>query len=87
MPLSKETKNLTDIAEARGYLPAYRSIVQEMCACFWWHGVDDRGIYRILQNGTVCFISTGSEVFAVTAAHVLKSIFPLNRGILKLSAN
>ena len=43
-----------------------------MCACFWWHGEDDQGKYRIFQNGTVCFVDTGKRLIAVTAAHVLK---------------
>lgn len=71
MPLSATQKNLADIAEARGYLPTYRSIVRDMCASFWWHGHDEQGEYRILQNGTVCFVDTGVELIAVTAAHVL----------------
>ena len=72
MPLSEEQKQYADQAEANGYLPAYRSIVQDMCACFWWHGEDENGEYRIFQNGTVCFVHTGLSIFAVTAAHVLE---------------
>lgn len=73
MPLSAAQKTYADIAEASGYLPAYRSIVQGMCASFWWHGHDQQGSYRILQNGTVCFIDNGNGVVAVTAAHVLEA--------------
>ena len=72
MPLSETQKQYADQAEANGYLPVYRSIVQDMCACFWWHGEDDQGKYRIFQNGTVCFVDTGRRLIAVTAAHVLK---------------
>jgi hypothetical protein len=71
MPLSETQKYNADLAEANGYLPAYRSIVKEMCASFWWHGTDESGNYRILQNGTVCFVHTGVEIVAITAAHVL----------------
>jgi hypothetical protein len=71
MPLSAAQKKLTDVAEAHGYLPTYRSIIREMCASFWWHGHDEQGKHRILQNGTVCFVDTGHELIAVTAAHVL----------------
>lgn len=72
MPLSDSQKRNADYAEANGYLPAYRSIVREMCACFWWHGQDKNGNYRIIQNGTVCFVHTGKRLIAVTAAHVLE---------------
>lgn len=79
MPLSADQKAHADIAEWRGYLPAYRSMVREMCACFWWHGSDQLGIDRILQNGTVCFVNTGSELIAVTAAHVLEGYISAKR--------
>lgn len=72
MPLSAVQKSRTDLAEASGYLPTYRSIVQDMCACFWWHGNDEIGNYRVLQNGTVCFLNIGAKLVAVTAAHVLE---------------
>ncbi|MDP3281560.1 MAG: hypothetical protein U1D41_03210 [Nitrosomonas sp.] len=72
MPLNITQKNYANIAEATGYLPTYRSIVREMCTCLWWHGLDEHGNYRILQNGTVCFINTGVQLIAVTAAHVLQ---------------
>lgn len=79
MPLSAEQKRRTDIAEACGYLPTYRSIVQDMCACFWWNGKDEFGNYRILQNATVCFVDTGSTLIAVTAAHVLEAYIAAKR--------
>ena len=73
MSLTEAQKEQSDVAEARGYLPAYRSIVRGMCASFWWHGNDKDGKYRILQNGTVCFVDTGAALIAVTAAHVLET--------------
>jgi hypothetical protein len=79
MPLNSTQKLRADVAESHGYLPTYRTILKEMCAGFWWHGYDDLGNYRILQNGTVCFVDTGTELFAVTAAHVLASYVSAKR--------
>lgn len=73
MSLTATEKERTDLAEASGYLPSYRSIVRDMCASFWWHGRDKNGNSRILQNGTVCFVDTGASLIAVTAAHVLET--------------
>lgn len=41
-----------------------------LCAPFWWHGNDELGRYRVLHNGTLCFINTGTRYIAVTADHV-----------------
>lgn len=73
MSLTAAQKEQTDRAEANGYLPTYRSIVSGMCTSFWWHGNDKDGKYRILQNGTVCFVDTGARLIAVTAAHVFET--------------
>lgn len=43
-----------------------------LCAPFWWHGQDGNGRYRILQNGTICFVHTGERLIGVTADHVYK---------------
>ena len=70
--MTPKTRNDADQMERSGYLPALRNIAQQCCAPFWWHGLDITGNYRILHNGTVCFLRTKSHLFAVTAHHVLE---------------
>lgn len=41
-----------------------------LCAPFWWHGEREDGFYRILGNGTICFVNTGERLIGVTADHV-----------------
>jgi hypothetical protein len=79
MRLILEHKSRADFAELCGYLPVYRSVVQEMCAPIWWHGTDEDGKYRILHNATVCFVDTGAGLIAVTAAHVLNAYISQKR--------
>jgi len=57
--------------ERSGYLPALRDIAQAICAPFWWHGLAPTGEYKILHNGTVCFLRTESRLLGITAHHVL----------------
>jgi hypothetical protein len=65
-------KEAFDRLERSGYLPVMRSLAMGLCAPFWWHGQDGDGRYRILHNGTICFVNTGEKLIGVTAAHVYK---------------
>src|SRR5258708_5571205 len=68
--MDKRQKEALDRLEKVGYLPQLRKLANSLCAPFWWHGVDEQGKYRILQNGTICFIHTGERIIGVTADHV-----------------
>ena len=68
--MTPQLQRTADQMERSGYLPALRSIAQNCCAPFWWHGNDQADNYRILHNGTVCFIRPESTTIAVTADHV-----------------
>ena len=59
-----------DIAEKNGYLPGLRQIAKQSCVPFWWHGVSSNNEYKILHNGTLCLLDTGSNKIGITADHV-----------------
>jgi hypothetical protein len=63
-------RDAIDRAERSGYLPALRRLARQSCVPFWWHGMNASNQYRILHNGTVCFVETGTRKIAVTANHV-----------------
>src|SRR5258706_310406 len=65
-------KDAFDRLERIGYLPEMRKLATSLCAPFWWHGRGDDGRYRILHNGTVCFLNTGVRLIGVTADHVYR---------------
>ena len=58
--------------ERAGYLPAMRQLALSLCAPFWWHGQGNDNRYRILHNGTICYMHTGERVIGVTADHVYR---------------
>ena len=47
-----------------------RQLIMRMATPFWWHGLDDEGIYRVFHNGTLCVFHTGTRQIGVTADHV-----------------
>lgn len=70
------------MAEWRERLAEYRRIpglqqqlgesAQAMCAPFWWSLQDiPNQPARILNNGTICYLNTGTAEIGVTANHVL----------------
>jgi len=69
--LEKQRKSAFDRLERSGYLPQLRQLAKSLCAPFWWHGQEGNR-YKILHNGTVCFLHTGERLIAVTADHVFR---------------
>lgn len=53
-----------------GYLPELTGMVRKHCAPFCWSAPGNDGFHRMLNNGTVTFLHTGTQVIAVTADHV-----------------
>src|SRR5689334_4236321 len=55
----------------KAYLSVVSAGAQSVCAPFWWSVAEpgDRRA-RILHNGTICYINTGSRLIGVTANHV-----------------
>ena len=45
-------------------------LAERMCAPFWWSMKTDDEPATILNNGTVCYINTGTREIGVTADHV-----------------
>ena len=44
-----------------------------MCAPFWWSvAKPEDTAARILHNGTICYVDTGSRRIGITASHVYK---------------
>lgn len=68
--MDEKRKSLFNRLEVSGYLPAMRQLIMRMSAPFWWHGLDERGRYRVFHNGTLCVLHTGVEQIGVTADHV-----------------
>ena len=70
--MEQTRKDAFDRMERAGYLPAMRQLALSLCAPFWWHGQGGDGPYRILHNGTICYVHTGERVIGVTADHVYR---------------
>jgi hypothetical protein len=68
--VNPENRAQLDMMERAGYLPALRSIARNACVPFWWHGVDEKGTYRIFHNGTLCILQARDRLIGVTAGHV-----------------
>jgi len=55
----------------KAYLSLVSETAQKMCAPFWWSVEQPTGtVARILHNGTICYVNTGSRCIGVTANHV-----------------
>ena len=47
---------------------------QMMCAPFWWSvGDPGRPATKILGNGTICYVNTGTRELGITANHVYQT--------------
>jgi hypothetical protein len=52
-----------------GYLQQFSNMAMSMCVPFWWSsGPRDGAIVR--QNGTLCYVNTGTKRIGITANHV-----------------
>ncbi len=59
-------RDVFDRLERAGYLPVIRELAMSLCAPFWWHGQGEDGQYRVVHNGTICFLNTGARFIGVT---------------------
>ncbi len=58
----------------KAYLQSVSSTAQIICAPFWWNAKDESGSKaRILHNGTICYVDTGSRKIGVTCDHVYQA--------------
>jgi hypothetical protein len=54
---------------AAGYLQQFSNIAMNMCVPFWWSSGPQGGA-RVRQNGTLCYVDTGTRRIGITADHV-----------------
>lgn len=55
----------------RAYANAVSQLAQVTCAPFWWSVRTEKDTTaRILHNGTICYVATGTRRIGVTAHHV-----------------
>jgi hypothetical protein len=65
------TERWADTTFQKVYLSAVSAGAQSVCAPFWWSVAEPvNAAARILHNGTICYICTGSRFIGVTANHV-----------------
>jgi hypothetical protein len=56
------------------YREAMMNLAQMMCAPFWWSvGEPGDRATNILNNGTTCYVDTGTRKLGVTANHVYQT--------------
>ena len=67
--LSDENKARVQRLVKAGYWQAFSEMVRRMNVAFWWSGIVD-GQLRILNNGTMCYLDSGTEKLGITADHV-----------------
>lgn len=70
MTFESERATRLQMLEGIGYMKQIQALARSLTAPFWWHGLDEAGRYRILHNGSVCFVHTGKRTVAVSAHHV-----------------
>ncbi len=65
-------RKLNEYLRSPGVVPALSKIAEAMCAPFWW-SLKKPGDTQahILNNGTICYLNTGSSELGITANHVL----------------
>ena len=61
-----------DRLDKSGYLKNYSGMAMNMCGAFWWSTQPEGKEATILQNGTVCFVNTGSRHIGITCDHVFQ---------------
>ena len=58
---------------AKAYRAAMSRLAESMCAPFWWSIAEEAGTTaRILNNGTICYLDTGTRKIGVSANHVYR---------------
>ncbi len=58
---------------AKAYRAAMSKLAESMCAPFWWSIAEEAGTTaRILNNGTICYLDTGTHKIGVSANHVYR---------------
>lgn len=70
MAYDPEFKAKYDRLAATGYMTIYENMIKAMCAPFWWSSRLDGQPAKIVGNGTVCFVNTGTRHIGVTNDHV-----------------
>jgi hypothetical protein len=58
-----------DALHRAGYLHEVGEMLRHMNVAFWWSGIVN-GDVQILNNGTMCYVDTGTRKIGVTADHV-----------------
>ena len=60
-------------ASVRAYRAAMSKLAESTCAPFWWSLAQDPGAAaRILNNGTISYVDTGTRKIGVSANHVYR---------------
>ena len=54
---------------AAGYLRQFSNMAMNMCVPFWWSS-GPLGGAQVRQNGTLCYVDTGTRRIGITADHV-----------------
>lgn len=54
---------------AAGYLGQFSNMAMNMCVPFWWSS-GPQGRAQVRQNGTLCYVNTGTRRIGITADHV-----------------
>jgi hypothetical protein len=57
---------------AAGYLRQFSHMAMNMCVPFWWTS-GPRGGPQVRQNGTLCYVDTGTRRIGITATTRAKS--------------
>lgn len=71
--MSEEAKAAFQKFEDSGFLPRMRDLVMRRCAPFFWSRQQDAlKPPRLLHNGTICYVDTGSRHIGITADHVYR---------------
>lgn len=65
----KDWRAQADRLQAAGYLQQFSDMAMNMCVPFWWSS-GSRGRAEVRQNGTLCYVNTGTRHIGITADHV-----------------
>jgi hypothetical protein len=77
-PNDEFRRRVDQLANAR-YLKVFEGMAMAMCSPFWWSSKAGDEPARVVENGTVCFINTGTEHIGVTADHVYQGYLNSDR--------
>jgi hypothetical protein len=70
VPLSDEQKKQFDLLTNTHYVKVFSGMAMNMAAPFWWSGKDGDNPAKVLGNGTLCYLNTGTRHIGVTCDHV-----------------